>query len=229
MDNLNDFKNTWEKIKDFWFDQPSSIRLAEILIAFFLLIGISNIIKSKKAEKPDKDIEVVQQEVPEVKKVERAILSVGQEATTKESVALWSEQQFKILKNPYWTDAKPITKLIGGVTVFITELDDDEFAKVKTRMGTEGFIVKESLQPANQNKVDSTLYFSKKKYSRINTYVDGMDVQQVNLWNTYNSNRQLRGKVFKGDKVIILEESADHYKVLAMNGTQGWCMKEYVN
>ena len=38
MDNLNDFKNTWEKIKDFWFDQPSSIRLAEILIAFYALI-----------------------------------------------------------------------------------------------------------------------------------------------------------------------------------------------
>ena len=104
----------------------------------------------------------------------------------------------------------------------------DEYAEVMTVIGQDGYIVKELLNPISSNAPDSTKYFKKKKIVRINTFVDGMDVGTVKLWNKMTSRDRMVDQLGKGEIVAILQEQGEYVKLATINGTEGWCMKEFI-
>jgi len=65
---------------------------------------------------------------------------------------------------------------------------------------------------------------------RITTIADGFDVQQVNLWNSTESNRTINCYLLNGDKVKILKDEDPYYFVQAVNKNycRGYCMKGFI-
>lgn len=66
------------------------------------------------------------------------------------------------------------------------------------------------------------------RFGIVNTVVDGYDVLKVNLWSQPNSPRKQVFSVTNGQKVKIIDENDDYYKI-EYNGMSGWCMKGFVN
>lgn len=75
---------------------------------------------------------------------------------------------------------------------------------------------------------DNTDQYGVIRWGIINTVVDGYDVLKVNLWSQPNSPRQQVFSVTNGQKVKIIDENNDYYKI-EDNGLSGWCMKGFVN
>lgn len=158
---------------------------------------------------------------------EKLTLSAGLEAKTNQKAALWTEKELKVLEGPDWANAKASSQLKSGAVVYVSDVGD-EYAKVMTIIGQEGYIVKDLLAPISKNAPDSTKYFEKKKIARINTFVDGMDVGTVKLWSDMTSRDRMVDQLGKGEKVAILQEQGEYVKLVTINGTEGWCMKGFI-
>ncbi len=156
-----------------------------------------------------------------------AILQKGIEATTNQQVALWSENELKVLEGPNWVNANAKIKLQNGAKILILNVGD-EYAKVLTLIGIEGYIVKELLNPLTKQYSDSAKYFEPRKLRRINTWVDGMDVNQVNIWDNMSSRNRVVESLLKNTKVAVIKESGEYVKLATVNGNEGWCMKGFI-
>lgn len=165
--------------------------------------------------------------ITETKAEVKLSLGAGLEAKTNQKAALWTEKELKVLKGPDWANAKASSHLKSGAVVFVSNVGD-EYAKVMTVIGQEGYIVKDLLDPISKNKPDSTKYFEKKEIARINTFVDGMDVGTVKLWGDMTSRDRMVDQLSKGEKVAILQEQGEYVKLATINGTEGWCMKGFI-
>lgn len=64
---------------------------------------------------------------------------------------------------------------------------------------------------------------------RVNTYIEGVDVGQVNLWSSDGENRYLFGTCNDNDTVVVLGETETHYKVRNIKQEEGYCRKEFIN
>jgi hypothetical protein len=65
---------------------------------------------------------------------------------------------------------------------------------------------------------------------KVNSIVDGFDVQRVNLFNSTSSNRTINCYLKNGDKVNVLKDADPYYLVEKQTdkGCKGYCMKEFV-
>jgi len=190
--------------------------LITMTLAFFAF-GCNDSKDSKKSNQSDIDT-----------KVEEILsLNAGLEAKTNQKAALWSEKELKILEGPDWANAIASSQLESGAIVYVMNVGD-EYAKVMTIIGQEGYIVKELIDPISKNESDSTKYFKKKKMARINTFVDGMDVGTVNLWDNMTSRDRIVAQLSKDEKVAILQEEGEYVKLVTINGSEGWCMKGFI-
>ena len=178
--------------------------------------------------KNTKDKNNTDQSVTDTKVEEKLSLRAGLEAKTNQKAALWTEKELKVLEGPDWVNAKASSQLKSSAVVYVTNVGN-EYAKVMTLIGLEGYIVKELLDPISKNAPDSTKYFGKKKITRINTFVDGMDVRTVNLWSDMTSRDRMVDQLVKNEKVAILQEQGEYVKLATINGTEGWCMKGFIN
>lgn len=169
----------------------------------------------------------VDQPTTEVKVVEKRSLTAGLEAKTKREAALWSEKELKVLEGENWENAEASIKLKSGAVVYVIEVGD-EYAKVMTLIGQDGYVIKKILYPISKASLDSTKYFEKKKIAHINTFVDGMDVGTVNLWRDMTSRNNMVDQLIKGDKVAIIEEQGEYVKLATINGKVGWCMNGFI-
>jgi SH3-like domain-containing protein len=192
----------------------------KILIAIFLgffAFGCQDAKDSKKSN-----------QLSNVQKAEdRLSLTAGVEAKTNQKAALWTDKELKILEGPNWANAKAGSQLKSGAVVYVTNVGD-EYAKVITLIGQGGYIVKELLDPISKIGSDSVKYFNKNKIVRINTFVDGIDVGTVKLWENMNSRDRMVEQLKKDEKVAILQEKGEYVKVVTINGTAGWCMKGFI-
>lgn len=63
----------------------------------------------------------------------------------------------------------------------------------------------------------------------ITTFVDGYDVNVVNLWSSDQSTRTIVAKMNNGDVVKILEDKEPYYFLeLVKSNVKGYCMKGFV-
>lgn len=158
---------------------------------------------------------------------EKLSLSAGLEAKTNQKAGLWTQKELKVLEGTNGTNVEAGSQLKPGTVVFISNVGD-EYSKVMTIIGQEGYIFNELLDPHINNTPDSARYFEKKKIARINTFVDGMDVGTVKLWSDMTSRDRMVDQLSKGEKVAILQEQGDYVKLVTINGTEGWCMKGFI-
>jgi hypothetical protein len=72
------------------------------------------------------------------------------------------------------------------------------------------------------------IYFGKKQFGKINTFVDGMDVKIVNLWDDMEKRNVITDKCHNEDKVVILSKRDDYVLLRTVSGKEGWCMKDFL-
>lgn len=197
-------------------------------LLLYILIILSSC-RDYKNQKESKDFKAVSKSNTEssyqVKNLNT--LKPGIEAISREKLALWSQKQLKLLNGPNWAKAIPIKKLSSGAIVFILEVGD-EYAKVRTAIKVEGWVVKNFLLPLSKNTPDSSKYFGPKKYGYIRTFVDGFDIGSVKLWPSKTSRNMIVDRCYKGDKVVILNREDEYVKIRTINCKEGWCMKGFI-
>lgn len=150
----------------------------------------------------------------------------GVEAILTEDVGFWDKKQLAILKSSEWENAKTNQILHKGSKIFVMDVDSD-FIKVMTPINIEGFIVKTHLI-FHSSSPDSLLYFSKKTTKRINSHVDGTDVQIVNLWDDKEKRTNIVEKMYNNNPVALIESQDGYVKLMTINGIEGWCMKGFL-
>ena len=62
----------------------------------------------------------------------------------------------------------------------------------------------------------------------INTYVDGVDVRIVNLWDDKTSRTSIITRCIKGQEVHVLEQQDSYVLLKTKDGLQGWCLIDFV-
>lgn len=67
-------------------------------------------------------------------------------------------------------------------------------------------------------------------YGSINTFVDGYDVIEVNLWSDISAQRKLLGSLKNRESVKVISEIEDYYFVesVANKELRGYCKKGFV-
>lgn len=65
---------------------------------------------------------------------------------------------------------------------------------------------------------------------KIETFVDGSDVQRVNLWSTTGSDRSMTAYLTDGEEVKILEDADPYFLVESKKNSlnKGYCLKGFI-
>ena len=102
-----------------------------------------------------------------------------------------------------------------GSTVTVLDNSDDDWAKVKTSSGTQGYCSKEYLQISSSGGGSST------------TTTTAKTTDYVNLRKGPGTSYSVLFTIPKGSTVTVLDNSnKDWAKVKTSSGTQGYCSKE---
>jgi len=71
-------------------------------------------------------------------------------------------------------------------------------------------------------------YFQQKRFARINTHVDCIDVGKVKLWDSMSSRDRIVEQLVNNEKVVILKEEGEYVMIATINGKEGWCMRGFI-
>jgi hypothetical protein len=65
---------------------------------------------------------------------------------------------------------------------------------------------------------------------KISTSINGIDIMEVNLWNSTDEDRIIISHLPKGEEIKILKDEDPYYLIETANGNKqrGYCMKEFI-
>src|SRR4030042_1019764 len=83
-------------------------------------------------------------------------------------------------------------------------------------------------QQSSKDTQEST-YTEINKEGTINTFVDGMEIGKVNVWESNLNKNKIVTVCQKNDKVMVLLSDGTYYKIKTASGQEGWVMHGFVN
>ncbi|MBN2350092.1 MAG: SH3 domain-containing protein [Bacteroidales bacterium] len=88
------------------------------------------------------------------------------------------------------------------------------------------FIACNTQNSSNQEK--NSNYTEINKEGIINTFVDGSDIEKVNIWESNKNKDIIITFCLKGESVTVLLSDEYYYKIRTASGQEGWVMKGFV-
>jgi len=153
---------------------------------------------------------------------------VDEEAISLRPTGIYSESDARKYGEELMTKAEPIVSLKSEAIVYVLEIDSN-FVTAITLTGIKGCVLKSHLKGKNPSSWNKEKFLTHKKIQKINTKVDGVDVQVVNLWESKSTRERIVDKLTSNDAVAVLQVQGEYVQLGTVNGKIGWCMRGFVN